>query len=258
MTSFFICFWGCRQLPVFCGRFRTMFPLMNVYKVLFLSFFFLNSYAQEVRKVSATMTMRTAHKGKTTNARAELSYSTSGRMVTLFPKPAELYVFNNANGELRVYDPTKNTVLQQQNATYSTETTQFFFFLHNRKADLGLSSMGFSLGQTKFENGVMITIWKSPTPMAKNIKRVELVHKGQNPIFMKYVDPSERTIKKVYYYEYTKLGNIDFPQTITQIDYLTMRDSIVTKTAYGALKINEQVTSDLLDFKIPNNAKVIK
>ncbi|WP_147277136.1 hypothetical protein [Runella aurantiaca] len=226
---------------------------------MFLTVVFVGvGYAQDVRKVSASMIMRTSHKGKTTNTRAELCYATSGRMVTLFPKPAELYLFNNANGELRVYDPTKNTVLQQQNATYSTETTQFFFFLHNRKADLGLSSMGFSLGSTKFENGVMITTWKSPTPLAKNIKRVELVHKGQNPIFMKYVDPSDRTIKKVFYYDYTKLGTVDFPQTITQIDYVTAKDSIVTKTAYGALKINEQVQSNLLEFIIPSNAKVIK
>ncbi|AXE18190.1 hypothetical protein DR864_10770 [Runella rosea] len=229
------------------------------FRSLFLAVVFISvGYAQDVRKVSASMIMRTSHKGKTTNTRAELCYATSGRMVTLFPKPAELYLFNNANGELRVYDPTKNTVLQQQNATYSTETTQFFFFLHNRKADLGLSSMGFSLGSTKFENGVMITTWKSPTPLAKNIKRVELVHKGQNPIFMKYVDPSERTIKKVFYYDYTKLGTVDFPQTITQIDYVTAKDSIVTKTAYGALKINEQVQSNLLEFTIPSNAKIIK
>lgn len=231
---------------------------MNFVKIAFWVVFATVGYAQEVRKVSASMTMRTNHKGKTTNTRAELCYATSGRMVTQFPKPSELYLFNNANGELRVYDPTKNTVLQQQNATYSTETTQFFFFLHNRKADLGLSSMGFSLGTTKFENGVMITTWKSPTPLAKNIKRVELVHKGQNPIFMKYVDPSERTIKKVFYYDYMKLGTVDFPQTITQIDYVTAKDSIVTKTAYGALKINEQVQSNLLDFTIPSNAKVIK
>ncbi|WP_428657053.1 LolA family protein [Runella sp.] len=231
---------------------------MNFVKIAFWVVFATVGYAQEVRKVSASMTMRTNHKGKTTNTRAELCYATSGRMVTQFPKPSELYLFNNANGELRVYDPTKNTVLQQQNATYSTETTQFFFFLHNRKADLGLSSMGFSLGTTKFENGVMITTWKSPTPLAKNIKRVELVHKGQNPIFMKYVDPSERTIKKVFYYDYMKLGTVDFPQTITQIDYVTAKDSIVTKTAYGALKINEQVQSNLLEFTIPSNAKVIK
>lgn len=231
---------------------------MNFRIIAFWVLFASVTNAQNVRKVSASMTMRTSHKGKTTNTRAELCYATSGRMVTLFPKPAELYLFNNANGELRVYDPTKNTVLQQQNATYSTETTQFFFFLHNRKADLGLSSMGFSLGSTKFENGVMITTWKSPTPLAKNIKRVELVHQGQNPIFMKYVDPSERTIKKVFYYDYTKLGTVDFPQTITQIDYVTAKDSIVTKTAYGALKINEQVQSNLLEFVIPSNAKVIK
>lgn len=231
---------------------------MNFVRIVFGVLFACVGYTQNVRKVSASMTMRTSHKGKTTNTRAELCYATSGRMVTLFPKPSELYLFNNANGELRVYDPTKNTVLQQQNATYSTETTQFFFFLHNRKADLGLSSMGFSLGTTKFENGVMITTWKSPTPLAKNIKRVELVHKGQNPIYMKYVDPSERIIKKVFYYDYTKLGIVDFPQTITQIDYITAKDSIITKTAYGALKINEQVQSNLLEFIIPSNAKVIK
>jgi len=231
---------------------------VKYWKLLIVVAITTQTLAQNVRKVSATMTMRTAHKGKTVNTRAELCYATSGRMVTLFPKPSELYVFNNSNGEIKVFDPTKNTVLQQQNVTYSTETTQFFFFLNNRKADLGLSSMGFNLSQTKFENGVMISTWKSPTPMAKSIKRVELVHKGQNPIFMKYIDPTERTIKKVYYYEYTKLGSVDFPQTITQIDYVTAQDSIITKTAYGALKINEQVTSNLLDFVIPANARIIK
>ncbi len=231
---------------------------VKYWKLLIVVAITTQTLAQNVRKVSATMTMRTAHKGKTVNTRAELCYATSGRMVTLFPKPSELYVFNNSNGEIKVFDPTKNTVLQQQNVTYSTETTQFFFFLHNRKADLGLASMGFNLSQTKFENGVMISTWKSPTPMAKSIKRVELVHKGQNPIFMKYIDPTERTIKKVYYYEYTKLGSVDFPQTITQIDYVTAQDSIITKTAYGALKINEQVTSNLLDFVIPANARIIK
>ena len=73
------------------------------YWKLFLAFFVVNHLiAQSVRKVSATMTMRTAHKGKTINTRAELCYATSGRMVTLFPKPAELYVFNNSNGEITV------------------------------------------------------------------------------------------------------------------------------------------------------------
>lgn len=231
---------------------------MNYLKIIGLMLLGLVSQAQSVKKVSATMTMRTAHKGKTTNTRAEVCYAISGKMVTLFPKPAELYLFNNAEGELRVYDPTKNSILLQQNPMYGTETTQFFYFLHNRKADLGLSNLGFSLGQTKFENGVMITTWKSPTPAAKQIKRVELVHKGQTPIFMKYVDPSERVIKKVYYYNYTKLGNLDFPLAITQIDYITLKDSIITKTAYSDLKINEQVISKLLDFQIPANAKVSK
>lgn len=76
-------------------------------KIVLLVLFPFFCYAQNVRKVSATMTMRTAHKGKTTNTRAELCYATSGRMVTKFPKPAELYVINNLNGEMRVYDPSK-------------------------------------------------------------------------------------------------------------------------------------------------------
>jgi hypothetical protein len=234
---------------------------MQKYWTLIITFIVIvvqTTNAQSVRKVSGTMITRTAHKGKTTNATATLCYTLSGKMVTHFPKPAELFMVNNAQGELKIYDPTKNTIVQQQNVTYSTETTQFFYFLHNRKADLGLSSMGFTLADTKFENGVIISTWKSPTPLAKNIKQVELVHKGQNPIFMKYVAPNARTIKKVYYYNYIKLGTLDFPQTISQIDFPTPKDSITSKTSYGALKINEDADGSLLDFVIPANAKIIK
>jgi outer membrane lipoprotein-sorting protein len=48
------------------------------------------------------------------------------------------------------------------------------------------------------------------------------------------------------------------PFTITEFEYLSSTDSIITKRTYSNLKTNMQVDEKFLNFKIPANAKVIR
>lgn len=208
-----------------------------------------------IQKLSARMTTKSAQKGTTTTVRADVYYQSSGKMITHFFDPMEMFMINNEKGEISIYDPKKNVAKQQQNYTFSTETSQLYYFLQNKKGDLGLKSMGFTVNSTRFEEDLMITKWLPPASLLNMMREVELVHRGQNPIYMKYVAKDGKNAKKVYYYNYTHLSGVDFPQAITQIDFMD-KDSIVTKTTYTDIKVNQSANHAFFDYTIPSTAKI--
>jgi len=210
------------------------------------------------RHVALDMQTRTANKGFFTNTQARIYYANSGKMVSYFNKPQNYVVLNNAKGEVSLYDPEKNTVAQQQSIMYSTETSQLYFFLQNQKQDLGLQKMGFTQKDLRFEKDLMIAQWLPPMGLQENLSYVELVHEQGKPIYLAYIQQNGAPAKKVYFYDYTKVAGLDFPQSITQIDYTDTQDSLVSKTTYANMRVNAPTDLEKLDFEIPANAKVNK
>ena len=214
--------------------------------------------AGSIKKMSVSMLSRSVRAGKTVTLKADLCYQLAGgKMISHYTKPFDQYILNTSKGEISIYDPAKNTVIQQVNYLFSTETTQFYYFLNNQKTDLGLRGMGFINKNTKFEKNLMISTWIAPARLAKEISSVELVHDGANPIYTKYTGGNGQIIKKIYYYNYQNIAGLDFPMTVTQIDYFSAKDSVIAKTAYSDIKVNEAVNSKLSDFTIPTNARAI-
>jgi outer membrane lipoprotein-sorting protein len=54
------------------------------------------------------------------------------------------------------------------------------------------------------------------------------------------------------------VGSVKMPFTITEFEYLSPTDSIITKRTYSNLKTNAQVDDKYLNFKVPTDAKVIR
>ncbi len=204
------------------------------------------------------METRSASAGKSTRIKASMYYMAEGKMVTYFTEPYELIIINNKKGEIIIYNPKDNTVLQQQNYMLGTETNQLYFFLENKRSDLGLKAMDYTIKNTKIEEGLKITEWSPPMNLVKEISKVELVHEKGNPIFMAYHAANGTIVKKMFFYSYTKISDyISMPATITQIDFKSPSDSIVTKTTYSQFQLNQQVADDKLNFVVPENAKTL-
>ncbi len=165
---------------------------------------------------------------------------------------------NNAKGSLSLYNPREHTVMLFENFMYSTENSQFYFFLQNKKADMGLKSMGFQLQNTQLQGEQVITWWGAPSAMRDILKRIMLVHEKGKPVYMKYVDKDGKDVKKVYYYKYIEKFGLTFPTTITQFDYLPDGDSIVTRTIYSNLKFNQDAESELFNYQVPADAKPLE
>ena len=193
-----------------------------------------------IEKLSLNITARSLQSGKSITAKGEVYYQVAGGlMVTHFTSPVENISITNANGELRIYDPKSNTVMQKQASDFS-------------------SAAGYKLKDTRFEDKMVITTWLPPEYLKSEFSKAEIVHENYKPIFMAFYNPKGKPAIKVFYSGYQNVGDISIPLTVTEFQYLAKGDSVITKRTYGNLKTDAEVDIKYLNYKIPANATVLK
>jgi hypothetical protein len=212
-----------------------------------------------LERVYSKIESRQLQAGKSVVLKSEVCYETNGNMVTHFISPVEYIIVTNKLGEIKLYDPNKNTVLSQQSNLYGSQTTQFFCFLSGKSNDLGLNEMGFIPFKTYAENGLIVSLWKRKTVDPKSpVQQIKIVHQNQHPIYIDYKGNDDRVIRKVFYYGYQQLDKFNFPTINTEIVYTSTTDSIITKTTYNEIRLNAEATSPYFGYKIPATAKKIE
>ncbi len=223
----------------------------------FLSLYALLGFGQNgFEYLSFKMIKRVNAVGKTTRVDALIFFQKNGDMVTYLDKPAELFILNNREGELQVYNPDKNAVFKSVNSNYGSQNNPFYYFL-GEVPNMGLEQVGYKLVNTKVDEGMLVSTWEAPVNLRSEIKSVELVSDGEKPVFMGFIDKEGAYFKKMYFYQFTELRGIVFPEAITEIDYIE-EDSIITKTTFHDFDFDNKSDLELVNFEIPENATLLK
>ena len=218
-----------------------------------------SAFLVPVSQISMKVTTRVLTKGKSISSEGELFYRAgNGSLVTRFITPQEYLVITNAVGEFSIYQLAENTVTQAKGKDYSSENSFLYYFLRNKTFDMGLGSSGFRLRNTRTEDKLLVTTWDPPLELAGNITQVELVHENHRPIYMGFIGPKGRPAQKVYYTRYEQVGDVALPTFITEIQFTAKGDSSITRRTYSGFRINSEVDTKWLDFRIPMDAKVVK
>ncbi len=217
------------------------------------------SFWVPVRQLSMKVTTRVLAGGKSVTSYAELYYKVNnGSLITRFTTPAEYVVITNSAGEFSIYNFADNTVTQQRGMEYSSDNSFIRFFLTNKTYDMGLESSGFRIRNTRSEDKMIITTWDPPFQQASEFSSVELVHEVFRPIYMGFQNTKGKVSHKIYYSGYQQLGDISLPGTITEIIFNAKGDSTITRRMYSDFKVDDNVNSSWLNFRIPNNARIVK
>lgn len=174
-------------------------------------------------------------------------------MVTRFSSPLEMYVLNDKLGYVQIYNPKTNEVVKSLDNRFGSQNNTFYSFLFAPDDDLGLSQSGFQLIDSHVEDMMLVSEYSPPSDFQFNVKTVELVSDGEKPVFMGYLDKDNTYIRKIYYYDYAWILNVQFPKAITEIVYFN-NDSTITKTTFNDFRIDNEEDRILVDFKVPQNA----
>jgi hypothetical protein len=235
--------------------------------VRLLSFLFVvvisESFAQnKILKISSDMEVRSMFEGKSMATKGVVNIDLANqKTVTKITHPITIVSIQEKSGDVFNYDATRNEVTQRKSqATMSSENIFKYMLLQNQM-DLGLKERGFKLTNSKFNEGLVILTWEPPTILASKISYAELVMQNNIPIYLANFDTKKKMINKSYYTKYQTLNGKSVPLQVTDFQYIysdkNKKDSIITKTTFSNIKLNNEVDMEMLNFKIPSNAKVI-
>jgi hypothetical protein len=217
-----------------------------------------NQTSAVVKQLSLSFTSKILENKKYITVQGDVFFKTQGGVLTThFIKPFENVTVINAEGEMKNYDVLSNTVLQSSSALTSSESSYFWHFLNGNYNDLGLQKLGYVIKDTKQEDGALLTNWVPKAGMSSPILKIELVHEKSLPIYLGFIGAKNKTLGKIFFSSYQKIGNLNIPLKITEIAYKDKKDSTLTYKTYSSPKINKEVDLTYLEFKIPTNAKVV-
>ena len=230
-------------------------------RIIFLSLFLIINVSlksQESNCVSVTQETRVLSKGVKSVFRCDIFYNKEKDAITTHHYyPTEFIKLSNRFGEMKLYFPKDNTVSVQQDQSLSTTNDLLYYFVNNRLSDLGLMKEGFKLVSTTSEDGMIVTLWQAPVSL-KVVDRIKVVFKEMVPVYSEYLSTDGLIRKKIYYSRYADFKAFKIPLRITEISFESRTDSTIRLSVFSNIKVTDTPEDDYFNFKIPDDARIIK
>jgi hypothetical protein len=226
---------------------------------LIVTFIHLQSQSN-LKEIQLTLKQNILAQNKVLKAENRVYYNLlTGDLLTESIKPIQSFTSTNTKGEMKFYDPIKNTVMFSQSEGQSSEYSIFNVFFSYQKSDMNLKKLGFEIEKTEVDKDKnIVTTWKNMTSN-KKVKKAKLVQEKFLPIFLAFYNEKNEAISKIYYSEYVKIDSYQLPLKMTEITITKhKKDSIIDRRIYSNLKINNEVDNNLKNYPIPENATILK
>ena len=190
--------------------------------------------------------------GKKMTTERNIYLNADGTMVCVQQRPAYSISQTNTLGEMRIYTPKDNTIIAIDNKEMASSKNIVAMFASGAYMDMALPLYGYTQSEVRSEEGLLI---KTYTPdSAGVIAKVELVFQNHLPICMVYYNGKGQSMRKLYFSRY-EYGRIPMPMRVTEVEYTSPTDSLVTLSTYSNLLFGEEATSEMFDWQPPADAK---
>lgn len=209
------------------------------------------------KRISADVQIKQMKNHRVVTVEKTIYYQRDGKFVAHFTKPEEYISITNSLGETKVYMPRVNEVMTMNDKTYSSKNELLHTFLSNSYSDLGLGELGFRVRSQKKAGNKIVKTYTTTNAAFKDVSKVEIAFQNQMPVYCAYFDKKQNVKRKIFYSSYQRCGAFSFPARITEIDYNTPKDSVLSRQIYSNIQIDNFRGKTYFDFKIPSNAKKV-
>ncbi len=183
---------------------------------------------------------------------------------TIFYQPPNdilIYVTEPVNQHLKFNDKTlviyypdeKKAFRIQARVPFVLPFFQAFISLTNK--NLGLAEMGYTLSQSEKRGDTLITRWVPPAKVKKAVGPIIIGMVNDQVGFMEMQNSKGRTIGRVSYSDYSKIGNIMLPMRVSAVRYLG-KDTTYETVYYSNPRLNVKLPDEVVNFQIPKGTEI--
>lgn len=191
--------------------------------------------------------------GKKMTTERSLYLGTDGTIVCEQHRPTHSISQTNTLGEMRIYTPKDNSLVALNDKEMASDKNIVAMFASGSYVDMALPYYGYTQSGVRSEEGLLIKTFV-PKGTEGVVAKVELVFQNHLPICMVYYNSKGQSLRKMYFSRY-EYGRIPMPMRITEVEYSSPTDSLVTLSTYSNLLFGEDATSEMFDWQPPTDAK---
>jgi outer membrane lipoprotein-sorting protein len=210
-------------------------------------------YALTVNNSRVEFTRNFRQKSTEETIEGMLYYQFPERVLVSIKKPIIQWM-SFGNNEFVIYYP-EDSIAFKIVSPYPVSFSFFETFLNVTKEDFGVCSRGYSLVNHEIKKDTLITYWKPPKGLSKEIGDLKLVFVADRIISSELKKITGEPLLKTSYAEHFKYGEYYFPLEISSTLF-TDKDTIFEKISYKNPVFNDSLPQEVAKFKIPEGIKV--
>lgn len=131
----------------------------------------------------------------------------------------------------------------------------FQAFVEITNKDLGLTEMGYTLSQSEKRGDTLISRWAPPAKVKKTVGPIIIGMVNDQVGFVEMQNSKGKTIGKISYADYLKIGNVMLPMKVSAIRYLG-KDTTYETVYYSNPQLNVQLPDEVINFRIPEGTEI--
>lgn len=123
------------------------------------------------------------------------------------------------------------------------------------KDDMGLSEAGYSIEKSYKSNDILISVWQPPKKFEKFAGKIELGLKKDKICFNRVYSPKGELLTLLEFDNFTKVKGQSVPMFVrtTTFEKNVKKEEEIN---YSNIRTDEKFPEEVLNFKVPDNAKV--
>ncbi len=226
-------------------------PLATMKKALFLALLLPSlAFSQGNFRLRADVTIKEVNKEAGTQNlwKGKVYYDKTNETLLydfFFPYKSVWYM-----NKKTLYDIRRDTVKAEKKNAIRLESTIFHLALEHNMNQFGLEKFIYELGDTKRDGDMVISEWKPKANFAPAFGEVHLSNKNGKLYGVLAFSPEKTIVRKQFFRQYQRVGNIDFPSEQIEFIYLEEGGEIKRLTTYKNIVINELANEEYYQFDV--------
>jgi outer membrane lipoprotein-sorting protein len=219
------------------------------FKIIFVIFFFffLSSFSFSLESLAVEF-VREVTRDQKTEKTAGVIYYTPQKTILEITHPLNQWMILKA-GEIIIYYPDEKKAVKIK----SSGPVQLPFlqsFLGVIEGNMGLSSLGFKLKESKIKGDLLLTYWQPPAELEKSWGECVLIFEKNKIISSEFKTPAGKVFIKTSYRQHQVYQNMFFPLEVAITQFLKT-GPVKEKINYSNPSFDQSFPPKIINFSLP-------